>query len=310
MKKKIVVLSGAGISAESGIQTFRDGNGLWNNHKIEEVCTPEAWAKDPTMVNDFYNMRRIEVLNAQPNKAHIDLAKVEDEYDVVIVTQNVDDLHERGGSTNIIHLHGEILKARSSNPCYDWAGISPDPKINNFKTYPVGRKGLTMNDMADDGFPLRPHIVWFGESVPKLVDAVYEVEKADALIVVGTSLNVYPAASLIYNANCPIWYVDPNVDLDTQMSVPARIIRSKATTGIELALNQIKEYFLKSEIKKAVDSFIGKEINDRSKEQLNTLISNIIQKYNLQDFVINYEESKVTVTVPSIELFFIAENQI
>ena len=243
MKKKIVVLSGAGISAESGIQTFRESNGLWNNHKIEDVCTPEAWNKNPTLVNDFYNIRRIEVLNAQPNKAHIDLAKAEEKYDVVIVTQNVDDLHERGGSTNIIHLHGEILKARSSNPKYDWAGISPDSKINNFETYPVDRKGLSMNNMAKDGYPLRPHIVWFGESVPKLVDAVYEVEKADALIVVGTSLNVYPAASLIYNANCPIWTVDPNVDLDSKMNIPTRIIRAKATIGIEIALNQIDTYF-------------------------------------------------------------------
>ena len=243
MKKKIVVLSGAGISAESGIQTFRENNGLWNNHKIEDVCTPEAWNKNPTLVNDFYNIRRIEVLNAQPNKAHIDLAKAEEKYDVVIVTQNVDDLHERAGSTNIIHLHGEILKARSSNPKYDWAGISPDSKINNFETYPVGRKGLSMSDIAKDGYPLRPHIVWFGESVPKLVDAIYEVEKADALIVVGTSLNVYPAASLIYNANCPIWTVDPNVDLDTEMMIPTQIIRAKATIGIEIALNQIDTYF-------------------------------------------------------------------
>lgn len=240
MKKKIVVLSGAGISAESGIQTFRESNGLWNNHKIEDVCTPEAWNKNPTLVNDFYNIRRIEVLNAQPNKAHIDLAKAEEKYDVVIVTQNVDDLHERGGSTNIIHLHGEILKARSSNPDYDVV----DGTYNNpYKTYPVGREGLTMNDMADDGFPLRPEIVWFGEAVPKLVDAVYEVEKADALIVVGTSLNVYPAASLIYNANCPIWTVDPNVDLDSKMNIPTRIIRAKATIGIEIALNQIDTYF-------------------------------------------------------------------
>lgn len=245
MKKKIVVLSGAGISAESGIATFRDGDGLWNNHKIEEVCTPDAWSKNPTLVNDFYNARRIEVLKAQPNKAHLDLAKAEEEYDIVVVTQNVDDLHERGGSTNIIHLHGEILKARSSNPCYDWAGISPDPKINNFKTYPVDCKGLTINDMADDGFPLRPHIVWFGESVPKLVDAVYEVEKADALIVVGTSLSVYPANGLIWHANCPIWTVNPDIDLDAEMTMPTRAIRSRATIGIEIALNQIKKYFEK-----------------------------------------------------------------
>lgn len=244
-KKKLVILSGAGISAESGIKTFRDcEDGLWNNYRIEDVCTPTAWDTNPTLVNDFYNMRRIEVLNASPNKAHIDLAKAEEDFEVIIVTQNVDDLHERGGSTNVLHLHGEILKARSSNPKYDWAGISPDPKINNFKTYPVGRKGITMNDQADDGFPLRPHIVWFGESVPLIVDAEKIVQECDALIVVGTSLNVYPAAGLVWHAaTAPVWLVDPNVDLDTQLSFPARIVRARATVGMEIALRQVKKYF-------------------------------------------------------------------
>ena len=149
---------------------------------------------------------------------------------------------ERGGSTNVLHLHGEILKARSSNPDYD---VVDDTYNNPYKTYPVGREGLTMNDMADDGFPLRPHIVWFGESVPKLVDAVYETEKADAMIIVGTSLNVYPANGLIWHANCPIWTVNPDIDLDAEMTMPTRAIRSKATIGIEIALNQIKKYFEK-----------------------------------------------------------------
>lgn len=255
-KKKLVILSGAGISAESGIKTFRDcEDGLWNNYRIEDVCTPQAWDKNPTLVNDFYNMRRIEVLNAAPNKAHTDLALAEEDFDITIVTQNVDDLHERGGSTNVLHLHGEILKARSSNPCYDWAGISPDPKINNFKTYPVGRKGITMNDMADDGFPLRPHIVWFGESVPLIVDAEKLVQECDAMIVVGTSLNVYPAAGLVWHtANAPVWLVDPNVDLDTELSFPARIIRARASVGISIALNQVKTYFENKENESEAES--------------------------------------------------------
>lgn len=241
-KKKLVILSGAGISAESGIKTFRDcEDGLWNNYRIEDVCTPEAWASNPTLVNDFYNMRRIEVLNASPNKAHIDLAKAEEDFEVIIITQNVDDLHERGGSTNVLHLHGEILKARSSNPDYDVV----DGTYNNpYKTYPVGRKGITMNDQAEDGFPLRPHIVWFGESVPLIVDAEKLVQECDALIVVGTSLNVYPAAGLVWHvATAPVWLVDPNVDLDTPLSFPARIIRAKATVGVEIALRQVKKYF-------------------------------------------------------------------
>lgn len=245
MKKKLVILSGAGISAESGIKTFRDcEDGLWNNFAIEDVCTPSAWAKNPSLVNDFYNMRRIEVMNAEPNAAHIALAEAENEFDIQIITQNVDDLHERGGSTKVLHLHGEILKARSSNPCYDWAGISPDPKINSFKTYPVGREGLNMNDQAEDGFPLRPHIVWFGESVPLIIDAEKLVQECDALIVVGTSLNVHPAASLTWHVGtAPVWVVDPNFDLDTPMSFPARIVKANATLGIKIALRAVNKYF-------------------------------------------------------------------
>lgn len=246
MKKKLVILSGAGISAESGIATFRDSaDGLWNNFKIEEVCTSSAWAVNPTIVNDFYNMRRIEVLNASPNLAHTSLAEAEEDFNVQIITQNVDDLHERAGSTKVMHLHGEILKARSSNPCYDWAGMSPDPKINNYKTYPVGRKGLTMNDSADDGFPLRPDIVFFGESVPKIIDAEKEMQEAEAVIVVGTSLNVYPAAGLLWQVgNAPVWTVDPNMSPESEMSFPTRVIKAKATIGIPIALKQIKEYFI------------------------------------------------------------------
>lgn len=244
MKKKIVIISGAGISAESGIATFRDSeDGLWANFKIEEVCTYEAYQKDPTKVNDFYNQRRIEVLNASPNKAHEAIAELESEFNVVNITQNVDDLFERAGCTNIIHLHGEILKARSSNPCYDWAGISTDPKINNYPTYSVNRKGITMNDYADDGFPLRPDIVFFGESVPKIIDAEKEILEADAIIVVGTSLNVYPAASLVYQGrtDVPIFIVDPNLSLDQENKVFVHNIKAKATIGIPIAISKIKE---------------------------------------------------------------------
>ena len=243
MKKKIVILSGAGISAESGIRTFRDGNGLWNEFKISEVCTADAWNTNPTLVNDFYNMRRIDVLNAEPNKAHIALAEAEEDFDVQIITTNVDDLHERGGSTNVLHLHGEVLKARSSNPCYDWAGMSANPKINNYKTYPVGRQGLTMNDVADDGFPLRPDIVFFGESVPNIGKASDIVKTADVLIVVGTSLNVYPAASLVWDVKegCKVFYVDPTEDLDAAHSFPCRHVKAPATSGIQMVLEQLRK---------------------------------------------------------------------
>lgn len=240
MKKKLVILSGAGISAESGIATFRDTGGLWANYKIEEVCTPQAWDLDPTKVNDFYNMRRIEVLNTQPNKGHYDLAKAEEDYDIFIITQNVDDLHERAGSSNILHLHGEILKARSSNPNYYWAGMSSDISINNPKLYDVGREGLNYyKNYADDGYPLRPHVVFFGESVPKLEDAIDIMKTADILFVVGTSLNVYPASSLIYDVpnHCKKFCIDPNIDdIDTDFTM----IKENATTGIEIALNLLK----------------------------------------------------------------------
>lgn len=239
MKKKVVILSGAGISAESGIQTFRDSDGLWHNHKIEDVCTPTAWAKDPSKVNDFYNMRRIDVLNNKPNKAHMDIVKFEDIFDISIVTTNVDNYHELAGSSNVLHLHGEILKARSSSEKYDWSGMSPDRNINNPKLYDVGREGLNYyRDYADDDFPLRPHIVWFGESVPKLQDAIDIMKQADYLIIVGTSLSVYPVATLMYDVpnHCKIYYVDPNADIDKQGTIN---IKEKATIGVEKAFNYI-----------------------------------------------------------------------
>ncbi len=236
MKKlKVVVLSGAGVSKESGIATFRDtSDGLWNNYKIEDVATPNGWEKNPVAVNDFYNVRRIEVLNAEPNDAHIRIASEEKHFDIQVITQNIDDLHERGGSTNVMHLHGEILKARSSNERYDWMGMSHDESVNNPKVYDVGRKGLNYySDYADDGFPLRPAVVWFGESVPLINDAVDLIKEADVLIVVGTSLNVYPAASLITSTKdkCRVFYVDPDGD-DASTTFECRYIKAPATKGI------------------------------------------------------------------------------
>ena len=246
MKKNVVILSGAGISKESGINTFRDsaGDGLWNNYKIEEVATPNGWARDPQKVNDFYNERRIEVLNAEPNSAHCRIAEEQKHFNVQVITQNVDDLHERAGAKDVLHIHGEILKARSSNSSYDWMGMSHDEKINNPKLYDVGRKGLNYyKDYADDGFPLRPAVVWFGESVPKIMDAVDIIKEADILIVVGTSLNVYPAASLINNVNdkCRVFYVDPDGD-DAAYSFECEYIKAPATKGINRVFDLLHNY--------------------------------------------------------------------
>jgi len=182
-KKKVVVLSGAGISAESGIKTFRDSDGLWENYDLNEVATINAWHKNPKLVLEFYNARRKQVLEAHPNDAHHALVELESAFDVHIVTQNIDDLHERSGSTKVLHLHGEILKARSA--------------MNTEQTYPI-RTDIALGDLALDGHQLRPHIVWFGEPVPAMDDAIKIVQKCDILIIVGTSLNVYPAAGLAF----------------------------------------------------------------------------------------------------------------
>lgn len=180
--KKIVVLTGAGISAESGLKTFRDSEGLWENYRVEEVATIEAWRADPKLVLKFYNERRAGVRQAEPNQAHFLLAKLQDHFDVHIVTQNVDDLHERAGSKNVLHLHGEITKMRSVK--------------NDRKVYPSPAV-IRLGDLAEDGGQLRPHIVWFGEAVPRMQEGVSLVKQADVLVVVGTSLQVYPAAGLL-----------------------------------------------------------------------------------------------------------------
>jgi NAD-dependent deacetylase len=197
MKKKLVVLSGAGISAESGIQTFRDGDGLWENHRIEDVATPEAWDSNPSMVLDFYNMRRQQVINAQPNEAHFILAELEKEFDVEIITQNIDDLHERAGSKNVFHLHGEILKKRCT---VDSENVTSAEEVMQLERTPKGGHW-------------RPHIVWFGEDVPMLERAIEITEKADIFLVIGTSLLVYPAASLVgfTSEKCDKWIIDPKI---------------------------------------------------------------------------------------------------
>lgn len=202
MQNRIVVLSGAGISAESGIKTFRDDDGMWKHYRFEEVASPEAWHSHPEDVLEFYNQRRKNVLEAEPNAAHKALVKLEDFFDVKIITQNVDDLHERAGSKDVIHLHGEIRKARSSN----------DASL----IYPVEGWQLNIGDKAEDGFQLRPHVVWFGEAVPMLEPAALITGEADLLLIIGTSLKVYPAASLFQFAgkSIPKFYVDPQANQD------------------------------------------------------------------------------------------------
>lgn len=196
-RKTVVVFSGAGISAESGLKTFRDSGGLWEKYKVEEVATPEAWQANPALVLNFYNARRQQVLDATPNRAHCYLTQLEKKYHVQIITQNIDDLHERAGSTNVLHLHGEILKARSTaNESLLYNQMSP----------------ISIGDLAADGHQLRPHVVWFGEPVPEFENAKNFIETADILIIIGTSLNVYPAAGLVYHArkNTPIYLIDPS----------------------------------------------------------------------------------------------------
>lgn len=228
MKKKIVVLSGAGISAESGISTFRDSNGLWENYRIEEVATPEAWNTNPELVQRFYNLRRKQVMEVFPNAAHVFFRELESHYNVVVVTQNIDDLHERAGSSNVIHLHGNIRYAKSSGPKQE------------AKYYPIEGWELSMNDLCDDGYPLRPHVVWFGESVPEMERAVETLSDADYLIVIGTSLNVYPAAGLIHyvSNSCEKLIVDPKV---SELPVDSSFT-SLAKSAVE-SVPELKKFF-------------------------------------------------------------------
>ncbi|MBL0256058.1 MAG: NAD-dependent deacylase [Bacteroidetes bacterium] len=222
--KKVVVFTGSGISAESGIKTFRDHDGLWENYKIEEVATPQAWIRDPGTVLSFYNMCRKEVIQARPNAAHIALADLETYFKVQIITQNIDDLHERAGSSNVLHLHGEITKARSS----------ADASL----IYPIQGWEMQEGALCPKGSLLRPHIVWFGEMVPMLPIAAELVSDADIFIVIGTSLAVYPAASLVDYApyDCLKFLIDPS----ESVHIPGvEIIRSNAGTGVPLLVERL-----------------------------------------------------------------------
>jgi len=218
-KKKLVVLTGAGISAESGLKTFRDSDGLWEGYDLNEVATPGAWRRNPALVLEFYNMRRQNVLEANPNPAHIGLAQLEEYFDVQIITQNIDDLHERAGSSKILHLHGEILKMRSE---YDESLI-----------YPI-QTDINIGDLADDGAQLRPHIVWFEEPVPLISDAVKLVRHSDIFVVIGTSLAVYPAAGLVDYAPWPIpkFILDKKIPGTSSLYNLTKIERS-AAVGIK-----------------------------------------------------------------------------
>ncbi|OCW74583.1 SIR2 family NAD-dependent protein deacylase [Elizabethkingia anophelis] len=217
--KKIVVLSGAGISAESGIKTFRDSNGLWENHKIEDVASPEGFARNPELVLEFYNLRRRQLSEVNPNEAHYILAELQKDFDVHIITQNVDDLHERAGSENIIHLHGELKKAR---PVNDEESIIP------------WEGDLNLGDLDENGIQLRPHIVWFGEMVPEMENAATIASTADILLVIGTSLQVYPAASLLHYvpAGCEIFVIDPH--LSQNVTNEKNFFKTSATEGMKL----------------------------------------------------------------------------
>lgn len=233
-KKKITVLTGAGVSAESGISTFRDSDGLWENHNVEDVASIEGWYRDRKLVLDFYNARRSQLAGVRPNAAHLAIASLEDDFNVTVVTQNVDNLHERAGSTRIIHLHGELTKVRPENCCNDRDGYSEET------VFDIGFDAINIGDVAPNGAQLRPHIVWFGEAVPKIDAAIDAVEAADIVLIVGTSLQVYPAAGLYRYAgmDTPIYIIDPK-------DVPVRDSRIKhikevATKGMEIFKNVIK----------------------------------------------------------------------
>ncbi|MBK9256904.1 MAG: NAD-dependent deacylase [Saprospiraceae bacterium] len=219
--KKIIVLTGAGISAESGISTFRDADGLWEGHDVMSVASPEGWQKDPVLVLNFYNERRRQLKTVKPNAAHHAIKKLEEKYEVVVITQNVDNLHEQAGSSQIIHLHGELNKVRSTGPDereYFWT------------------EDLSLGDLCDSGYQLRPHIVWFGEMVPMLEKAMVQCIHGDIFIIIGTSMQVYPAAGLIAYAapGSPVYYIDPKPHISHELKVSPglMVIEERATTGV------------------------------------------------------------------------------
>ena len=226
--KKLVVLSGAGISAESGIRTFRDSGGLWENHRVEDVATPEAWQRNPQLVLEFYNQRRKQALAVEPNIAHKILVELERYFDVTIITQNVDHLHERAGSKKVVHLHGELFKSRSSS----------NPNL----IYDIEGWELKAGDFCPEGSQLRPHIVWFGEEVPMMMEAMHITEQADIFVVIGTSLAVYPAAGLVYyvRSGTPIYLIDP-AKPDLILSKQMTFIQEKATVGAKILFEKLVE---------------------------------------------------------------------
>lgn len=221
-----MVLTGAGISAESGIRTFRDSNGMWEEHRIEDVATPEGWQRNPAMVLNFYNERRRQLAQCEPNSAHIGLCELEELFEVFIITQNVDNLHERAGSSNVLHLHGELTKA-----CNERKTIVED----------IGYADINLGDQIA-GTQMRPFIVWFGESVPAIDEAMHIVEQADAFVVIGTSLNVYPAAGLLnyVSSSAPIYLIDPN---PVSVNKRVRFLEHTAVSGVKLLKNILHEHF-------------------------------------------------------------------
>ena len=224
--KKLVVLSGAGVSAESGISTFRDNGGLWDNYRIEDVATPEAWLRNQELVLDFYNQRRKQASSVKPNLAHYALAELEKHFEVTIITQNVDNLHEIAGSTNVIHLHGELFKSRSTK----------NPEL----IYEMESWELKKGDLCELGSQLRPHIVWFGEEVPMMETAIDFTEQADIFLVIGTSLAVYPAAGLVHyvSSSKPIYIIDP-AKPDIGLKKNMTFIQEKATIGMEILTKKL-----------------------------------------------------------------------
>lgn len=220
--KNLVVLTGAGMSAESGLKTFRDADGLWEGHDVASVATPEGFARNPELVLEFYNQRRRQLLQAEPNAGHLALSKLENDFNITIITQNVDDLHERAGSNKVIHLHGELLKVRSIYDEFD---------IKHWT------KDLILGDLCSKGYQLRPHIVWFGEAVPMIPKAISVCETADILLIVGTSLQVYPAASLMHyvSSETPIYYIDPKPAISSHGQIT--VVAEKATVGIKKVID-------------------------------------------------------------------------
>lgn len=226
--KKIAVLTGAGVSAESGLKTFRDADGLWEGHDVMTVATPQGWKNNTELVLEFYNQRRRQLLEVKPNAAHLALAKLEEQFCVDIITQNVDDLHERAGSSNVIHLHGELLKARST----------VDPQL----IFPW-TQDIKLGDLCKHHQQIRPHIVWFGEAVPLLEEAAAIVGRADIVMVIGTSMQVYPAAGLVdyKKPGVPLYFIDPNPSITEHAITDLKIIAEKATVGVPIAVDLLSD---------------------------------------------------------------------